>query len=225
MDCRDIKQHIDAYWDRELAADAAARVRTHLNQCPACHAEYGGLDDLLGTREPVAVPVGLRDRVLNAVMQTKDASAGVAPLLRLQHPAVNTAIEREESENIRFRRWLVPLAWAGALAACVAMLLINRPGLHPPGGPTPHLQMARGTSVSPLAVPGLLFAAMQPGQLPFAGAAVVQAAALEQITQSNVQQPLRVNRRPLRDDYVPMQDDRGVPLPAVMSAVSRTLGA
>ena len=222
MDCRDIKQHIDAYWDRELSPDVSARVRNHLSQCPACHAEYGMVSDLLTSHEPPAVPSGLRDRVFDAVVRAKEDSSQASP----QRTVLKIASKRGGVERPVPRNRLVPLAWGGALAACIAMLLISRP--HSPA-PRPMAsdpsERFEAAVLNPLSVPSLLFAAMQPGQLSLAGAAVAQVAALEQVTQSTTGRPVRLNRRPLREDYVPLQDDHGMPLPAVMSAVSRTLGA
>lgn len=228
MDCRDVNRLMDAYWDRELAPDRAAQVRAHLGSCPACHVRHGLVTEFLASPPVVSMSSSLRDRVLGAVIAAREEADAKAATLRLARtdedaftlrPAarVEPAFASTEMRGRRVDR-LFPLLWGAAAAACITMILTVRP----PSASTP----ASTVEVNPMAVPGLLLAAMQPGQLCAAGAAAAQAAALEQVTQTSTDASTldRASRRSLRHDYVPSVDTAARQLPAVISAVS-PLGA
>ena len=227
MDCRDVNRLISAYWDRELASDRAAQVRAHLGSCPACHVRHGLVTEFLASPPVVSMSSSLRDRVLGAVIAAReeaDAKAATLTLVR-GHDEGDTRRSAASTEptfapvSTRTRRIdrLFPLLWGAAAAACITMILTVRP---PTATPDTTVE------VNPMAVPGLLLAAMQPGQLSAAGAAAAQAAALEQVTQSSTDASTvdRASRRSLRHDYVPSVDTAARQLPAVISAVS-PLGA
>ncbi len=230
MDCRDVARDIDAYWDRELPADRSARIRAHLGQCPACHAEFGRLDDWLSARESVVVPADLRDRVVAAVLEAVDQGRGTG-VLPVEHgqgggfhrnaaktgtPLTPRRTEAPVSHG-KYHR-LIPLVWAGALAACITLLFVSRPDVI-------RTSPSITTPPDPVMIPSFVMAALQPSPIAAAGAAMAQAAALERVTQTRPELPLRTGRRPLRADFVPADSSRNVQqLPAVISAVS-PLGA
>lgn len=96
MQCRDVEQLIDAFWDRELDPARAASIERHLSACQTCNQAFGRVHLFLNARDEMTVPVGLRDRILVAVESGRRA----AP-----------------------RRSLPPLGapWHGALAACITI--------------------------------------------------------------------------------------------------------
>ena len=111
MQCAE-QLRVQAYFDAELDALAAADVERHLEHCPQCRAL---LDELLALRERLralprqAAPAALRERIAGAL-------AAAAP------PAV---VRR------RPRAWRLPAFWLGALgglgaaaAAALAVLLL-----------------------------------------------------------------------------------------------------
>ena len=150
MECRDTKLLMEAYWDRHLPPDTAARVERHLNDCPACRAEFGAVTQLLTNPEPVAVTAGLGERIRGAI-ETLPLPAGATP-----------------SPSARMRRWhsILRAPWAGALAACVTFAFLGWLSSQIPGGggvpndglnakpaKSPNLLLAFGWAQS-MAVPG-----------------------------------------------------------------------
>src|SRR5205085_837952 len=66
VSCDDVAYDLDAYLDRELGAEAAARVRTHVRECPACArrlATRETLGRLVRTVPYHAAPDRLRARI------------------------------------------------------------------------------------------------------------------------------------------------------------------
>ena len=214
MDCRDLETLIDVYWDREIDPDRAASVRRHLGQCASCHARYAAMDEWLGSPNRLTVPAGLRGRVLEAVITAREET-----LFRGGPPAPRPEVLR----GSRF----APLAWTGAMAACIALLILGRPQHRAARTEPSPVQVSRLVQDAPdvSTLPSLLLAAVRPGQLALAGAAVAQAAVLEEIKRTTVQAPLEMHRRPLRDDFVPLDSTQNLePIPAVIGAF-RTIGA
>jgi anti-sigma factor RsiW len=71
MSCRNTQVLLSAYLDGELAGTEMMRVRDHLRSCTDCRAEYEevrAVKRLLGVAPEVEVPVGLQDRLMQAVM-------------------------------------------------------------------------------------------------------------------------------------------------------------
>jgi anti-sigma factor RsiW len=105
MDCRDTQRLIDAWLDRELPSEQAREVEAHMDECPACRRRFMPVVGFLGSAEPVSVPDGLRDRIVDAVSQTADGRTST------------------EDRTIGIRRWR--LAWLGAAAACVGFFVVG----------------------------------------------------------------------------------------------------
>jgi anti-sigma factor (TIGR02949 family) len=55
MDCKKLREILDAYVDHELSADAAAQAEAHIAECSACHRAAAGLTRL---REAVRTAAG-----------------------------------------------------------------------------------------------------------------------------------------------------------------------
>lgn len=66
MDCRDVDRLIDPWLDRQLNAAAGDEIEAHVNGCDRCRREWGNLLLLLTRPSPVAMPDGLRDRIVGA---------------------------------------------------------------------------------------------------------------------------------------------------------------
>lgn len=210
MECRDNKLLIEAYWDRHLPAEMARQVERHLRSCPACRAEYGPVDVLLSEPEPVATPAGLRDRIM----------AAVAPL---DMPATQSA--RPPFQTRRWMEWM-QAPWAGALAACVGLvlmgLIVAQMGTRQPDvgaiaeGPLPAAEP------SPLAVAGWAQAMTLPGRLNTLPA-LAQAAVLEQVARPPAPPAITLRDRPLD---LPPPENPSILLewPVIFAGLS-TLGA
>lgn len=107
MECRHFEHLIEQFWDRELDEPTARGVEDHLASCRACNARYGAVSTLLTRREEVAVPSGLRDRILNAI----EANACGA--------------ERRPASAERGIPSALPSPWIGALAACITLAFVG----------------------------------------------------------------------------------------------------
>jgi anti-sigma factor (TIGR02949 family) len=104
MDCKKLREVLDAYVDRELSADAAAQAEAHIAECGACRRAVEGLAKL---REAVRTAAGkpeappqLLARVQGslsprwhraAVIQAMAATLVLAGVLTLFVPAVRGA--------------------------------------------------------------------------------------------------------------------------------------
>lgn len=108
MDCRDVEQRMDRYLDRDLAAEDARELESHLAQCPRCRAEWNPLVQFLTKPQPVEVPAGLRDRIVEAVERAQ-TSVAVSPAAR--------STERPPAWWMRRSGW--------AAAACVAFFMMG----------------------------------------------------------------------------------------------------
>jgi hypothetical protein len=106
MDCRDTERLIDAWLDRELPGAQARQVEAHIGECPACRRRFIPVVDFLGSAEPVSVPDGLRDRIVDAVTH---GAGGERTTLR------------DEPATVRGRH----LAWVSAAAACVGFFVVG----------------------------------------------------------------------------------------------------
>src|SRR5260370_17672837 len=71
MDCRKLREVLDAYVDRELSADAAAQAEEHIAECGACRRAVQGLTRLREAVQTAAgkpeTPVELIERVRGSV--------------------------------------------------------------------------------------------------------------------------------------------------------------
>lgn len=189
MQCRDTKLLIEAWWDRDLPPETAARVERHLKTCPDCRAEYGPITQLLHHPEPVAVPAGLRDRILAAVEPLPLPLAG-------------------QSDNRgRPRSWVgfLHAPWAGALAACLtfaflawvsSMIPVGGPRVERPAVENPPSPLVLASWAGTLTMPG------QVGVLP----AIARAAAFEQIVQGGAAPPEVFVRNRISDQDLPPLD-------------------
>ena len=78
MNCRNISNSLSAYVDRELTGDQMIALRSHIERCPECKAEYESLTSLkaalaaLPMHEP---PEGLDQDVIRLVRRLNPASA------------------------------------------------------------------------------------------------------------------------------------------------------
>src|SRR5260370_21423079 len=104
MDCTKLREVLDAYVDRELSADAAARAEGHIAECGACRRVVEGLTKL---REVVKTAAGkpeaaveLMERVRGSVSRRWHRAAAIqaiaatlilAGLLTLFVPSVRGA--------------------------------------------------------------------------------------------------------------------------------------
>ncbi len=105
MECRDTERLIDAWLDRELPSEQVRQVEAHMSECPACRRRFMPVVDFLGSAEPVSVPDGLRDRIIDAVSHTANGRTS------------------GEGRTMGVRRWR--LAWIGAAAACVGFFVVG----------------------------------------------------------------------------------------------------
>jgi len=105
MDCRDTERLIDAWLDRELPSEQARQVEAHMSECPACRRRFMPVVDFLRSTEPVSVPDGLRDRIVDAVSHTDGGPTSA----------------KGRKMGSRRRR----LAWIGAAAACVGFFVVG----------------------------------------------------------------------------------------------------
>jgi len=71
MDCKKLREVLDAYVDRELSADAAAQAEAHIAECGACRRAVEGLTRLREAVKTAAgkpeAPVDLMERVRGSV--------------------------------------------------------------------------------------------------------------------------------------------------------------
>src|SRR5260370_8629827 len=101
MDCTKLREVLDAYVDRELSADAAARAEGHIAECGACRRAVEGLTKLREAVKTAAgkpeAPVELMERVRGSVsprwhraaaIQAIAATVILAGLLTLFLPSV-----------------------------------------------------------------------------------------------------------------------------------------
>ena len=105
MDCRDTERLIDAWLDRELSSEQARQVEAHVSECPACRRRFMPVVGFLGSTEPVSVPDGLRDRIVDAASHTAGEPTSA------------------KGRTMGTRRWR--LAWIGAAAACVGFFVVG----------------------------------------------------------------------------------------------------
>lgn len=182
MECREAEQLIDRYLDRELSPELAGQLEFHLADCPRCRVKYGSVVDMLSSPQPLAVPGGLRERVLDTVNQQgmiQRATAGVV------------------GERSPRRRWLGRI---GATAAAAGLFLAGWFSVQFWSSST---QLAVEPQpvvvvVSPWLISSTLQSAMKPGPAsPIAS--VIQAAMMEQLTAEMLKAPpaVTMRRRPI----------------------------
>jgi hypothetical protein len=104
MDCKKLREILDAYVDRELSADAAAQAEAHVGQCGACRRAVEGLARLREAVRTAAgkpeAPVVLLERVQSSLaprrhraraIQAIAAALVLAGVLTLFVPSVRGA--------------------------------------------------------------------------------------------------------------------------------------
>jgi anti-sigma factor RsiW len=106
MDCGRIKEELLAYLDGELGENQAARVRKHLDLCPACKLQSSQLE-AAGT-------------VLDAIPEIEPAQDFTARTLKR---AMNTQVEPAVS-RLRLIRRLAPVAAAAAVLIALTLWLV-----------------------------------------------------------------------------------------------------
>jgi len=124
MQCKQVREHLSAYLDRELTAELATAVRHHLASCPECRAmleELRATADLLGRLPAQQAPDGLADDVMGEVERRMLApqAAGEAPMQ-----------ERTLAVH-RARHWPRVLAVAACVALAAGIGLLAFFGEHP----------------------------------------------------------------------------------------------
>lgn len=218
MECRDVDRLMDAYLDRDVGAEEAGRVQAHLAACRRCRREHGGLIELLRSPEPVEVPPGLKDRILEAM----DARYG-CPAGRPRRTAGRPG-----------RRWMAA-PWWGAVAASLLFFVMGwlssqwwqGPDRLPPI-PTPNPKVEPVTIVlSPWMLSSWAQAATMPG--PAAPVAMlVNGIATESLLEAPVEvcPAIRIYDRS-RQELVPVPPDTDAPPPEIplLPLVPRYLGA
>ncbi|MEA3366900.1 MAG: zf-HC2 domain-containing protein, partial [Planctomycetota bacterium] len=134
MQCKQVREHLSAYLDRELTAELATAVRHHLASCPECRAmleELRATADLLGRLPAQQAPEGLADDVMREVERRMLApqAAGEAPM-------------QERTLAVRRARpWPRVLAVAACVALAAGIGLVAFFGAHPfeqPAAPGPE---------------------------------------------------------------------------------------
>ncbi len=76
MDCRAVRERLSLYLDGELSGSELKLIAEHIETCTACRAELSSLEqtvDWLRRLEPVAIPSGLKDKILARVWATSDS--------------------------------------------------------------------------------------------------------------------------------------------------------
>ena len=130
MQCKQVREHLSAYLDRELTAELATAVRHHLASCPECRAmleELRATADLLGRLPAQQAPEGLADDVMRQVEQRM-----LAP-----QAAGETPMQERTLAVHRARPWPRVLAVAACVALAAGIGLVAFFGAHPfeqPGG-------------------------------------------------------------------------------------------
>lgn len=207
MECRDAKLLIEAWWDRELPAEDVAAAQAHLGQCLACRTELGPVTALLTRPEPVPVPAGLRDRILASVQAAPSVPADADPGVR---PS-------------RWVRW-AQAPWAGALAACLAFMVMGWVAsmVRSPGEPN---AISAAAAPSPALLMSWAQAMALRGQANPVGIAA-HALALEHFTTPPSGAPaIFVRGRPVLEEPKPLDPASAIPeLPIIVVGLS-TLGA
>jgi hypothetical protein len=116
----DTERMMDAWLDGELPPDKAAEVQERLKRDPHLRRQYGPLVELLSSPEPVDVPADLGDRIVAAV-----------------HERATTKTTTIHVARPTWARVPNRLAWAGAMAASIALFLAGWFGSRWSTKPTP----------------------------------------------------------------------------------------
>lgn len=127
--CADLAELAPAFVLGALVAAESDAVRRHLAECPEAHAEvaelYAAIPVLMASVEPVAAPVGLKERILAAAAADRGAATDARPAVAPPgSPRVAPRPTREDRvgwANV-FRR---PLWVAVSLAAVFAALALG----------------------------------------------------------------------------------------------------
>jgi len=106
MECRDLERLIDAYLDRELPAETAGEVDSHLSSCPKCRREHGALVAMLRPPGPATVPRDLGDQIVAAI---DERAAPRTPWRRLR--AVRWGAAVAASLALFFTGWASSRYW------------------------------------------------------------------------------------------------------------------
>jgi hypothetical protein len=120
MTCRDILSLLDDFIDHDLGAEVAARVQTHLDECPSCRAEYGRSLQLkaLLQRDAIPEPPAEYWTEVSAIIQARTVDS--VPLIR----------ERAAEERVTSRRGVyrsvAVFAASAVLLATTLLVSYNR---------------------------------------------------------------------------------------------------
>ncbi|WP_303675095.1 hypothetical protein [Vampirovibrio chlorellavorus] len=114
--CEQAQDLIFSLQEGEPVSDSARTgLSDHLAQCAVCQAYQNDLRQLTATMsdlEPVAVPVGLADRILAQIAETETTAAPATPL---------------SSQRLRWQKFTPVAAAVLILAIAVPLLMPNRP--------------------------------------------------------------------------------------------------
>jgi len=80
MDCKKLREMLDAYVDRELSADANAQAEVHIAECPACRR---AVDRLSRLREAVRLAVGEPEAPASLVERVQSSLSPIRPRARV----------------------------------------------------------------------------------------------------------------------------------------------
>jgi len=185
MQCKQVRDHLSAYLDRELTAELASAIRHHLASCPECRAmleELRSTADLLGRLPAHSAPADLAGDVRREIER------------RMLAP--QAADETDTGERTlavhRGRPWPRALALAACLALAVGIGLVaffgTRP-LEPPPTATGPERLARDGAGDTTG-----------GAAPAGGAALKEKAALESADETA---PAEAGRRVAREALEP----------------------
>ncbi len=128
LTCADADELAPAFVLGALSAAESDAVRRHLADCPELHAEMAELNSvvpaLFAAVEPIAPPVGLRDRIRAAAamdLEARRPAAAPTPAQAPRPPAQPTPARRGWDLGAIFRRPAWAAVAAAALVAAVAL--------------------------------------------------------------------------------------------------------
>lgn len=135
MQCFEIRKRLNAWVDDELPAHEAERIARHIEQCPACHLEARGIQQIVASLEALSAihaPVALSRRTLRA-FRTHLKKPGMAEWL--------------QGLSLAMRGAVCGAALAGLL--CGAVLGTSLSALGPDGYANPYQTLYASKGILP----------------------------------------------------------------------------
>ena len=91
MDCKKLREVLDAYVDRELSVDATAQAEAHIAECNACRR---AVENLARLREATACTTPALDAAMPSVN-----SPAIAPAPRIPHRRLSAGLILEATKG------------------------------------------------------------------------------------------------------------------------------